>query len=154
MSENTCQHCQYWADRRNPKKGVADCGRIEICPDTNQENSAYIGASASDDQGLDALLMTGKDFSCSLFKANKTDRQKLEVWLSAFFVERVPEKHYFNPDPVPFGLVIKDQGDWNELINELGYETEYRLPKALSAIPDHQTIGELVEWAAQHFTKA
>jgi len=66
---NTCKTCKYWALSFKPTKEnpVADCD----LPDTitgeklfKQGAGMEINATAHDDSGLQAYLMTGENFGC------------------------------------------------------------------------------------------
>jgi hypothetical protein len=63
----TCATCKFWSDRYtvNPNN-VSDCGAISMGEPRNMESEAFISATASDDSGLDAVLLTHRDFGCLL----------------------------------------------------------------------------------------
>lgn len=55
----TCRHCKYW--------GVEYFGVCDRTDNTDHGTVFKLQATADDDQGLDAKLVTGPDFGCVLF---------------------------------------------------------------------------------------
>jgi hypothetical protein len=75
----TCSTCQYWSDRFTVKyNGVSDCGLISMGEPRDHNGTAFIAARASDDSGLDAVLLTHKDFGCTQHKEKNENTTQAE----------------------------------------------------------------------------
>ncbi len=68
----TCKTCIFWSSN-NIKNNVSECLLFDMIMLDNPKNFAYIEANASDDQGLDAVFMTGSDFGCIQHKDKDDD---------------------------------------------------------------------------------
>jgi hypothetical protein len=75
---NRCATCKYYSVSYNPNAaGLADCDRIGVGSrrDIGPTAQATIQATASDDQGLSAVLMVGPDFGCIHHTPKKSGRR-------------------------------------------------------------------------------
>ena len=72
MEKRTCLNCRYWNDECAIVEDVSDCSRINCLPDLDKGPLAFrVDVGVFDDSGLEARLMTGKNFSCPHHKFNK-----------------------------------------------------------------------------------
>jgi len=63
----TCKTCKWWARNYHPgTNNAADCSFHTMgTPRGDASGVAYIQASATDNQGLEAEFFTGENFGCT-----------------------------------------------------------------------------------------
>jgi hypothetical protein len=62
---NNCKTCRYWAVSLVVLDGKADCDRVN-CINKDKSKTFEIQATAWDVSGLEAVLITGESFGCTL----------------------------------------------------------------------------------------
>ena len=61
----TCATCKYWGTHFS-----GACDKVNNIPES-KEKFFEIEATAHDDSGLEAMLITGPDFGCNLYRPKK-----------------------------------------------------------------------------------
>ncbi len=67
-----CGNCEWWAHTFSSADGVADCDRVDHEGASVKDlPKFFIEVRADDDQGLEANLMTGREFYCKFYKTKE-----------------------------------------------------------------------------------